>query len=162
MKAVAFTGKRPQNLPWRFNEKDERCLRLKEQLRSEIEYLIKDGYTKFITGMALGVDIFAAEAVFELKKRYTNITLEAAIPCESQSFNWSAADRKRYDAILRKCDSTIYVGRKYTANCMMNRNFHMVDNAELLIAVCNELSGGTGATVKYAKMKGIKVVIIQP
>ena len=32
----AFTGHRPQNLPFRFNETDERCLRLKAELRKLI------------------------------------------------------------------------------------------------------------------------------
>ena len=32
----AFTGHRPQNLPFRFDETDERCLRLKAELRNLI------------------------------------------------------------------------------------------------------------------------------
>lgn len=38
-----FTGHRPQSLPWKFNEKDERCLKMKEQLRNEIIKAIKNG-----------------------------------------------------------------------------------------------------------------------
>ena len=45
---------------------------------------------------------------------------------------------------------------------MMKRNKFMIDKADLLIAVCNDLGGGTGATIKYAKSKGVEVVIIQP
>ena len=162
MRTVAFTGKRPQNLPWRFNEQDERCLQFKEKLKTEIENYIKDGYTTFIVGMALGVDTYAAEAVLTLKKQYPSIILEAAIPCESQSDKWNAADRERYRVLLSQCDKRTYVGREYTANCMMERNKYMIDKADLLIAVCDELSGGTGATVRYAQSKGIEVVIIQP
>ena len=162
MKTVAFTGKRPQNLPWRFNEQDERCLHLKERLKTEIESCIKDGYTMFIVGMALGVDTYAAEAVLKLKKQYPSIMLEAAIPCESQSDKWNAADRERYRVLLNQCDKHTFVGREYTANCMMERNKYMIDKADLLIAVCGELSGGTGATVKCAQSKGVEVVIIKP
>ena len=161
-KTVAFTGKRPQNLPWRFNEQDERCLRLKEKMRAEIKNRIEEDYTKFIVGMALGVDTYAAEAVLELKNSYPSITIEAAIPCDSQNVKWCAADKQRYNEILGKCDKITYVGRKYTADCMMKRNYYMVDNANLLIAVCNELSGGTGATIRYAREKDIEVVLIQP
>jgi len=162
MKTIAFTGKRPQNLPWRFNEQDERCLRLKDRLKNEIESRIKEGYTIFISGMALGVDTFVAEIVLELKKHYPVITLEAAIPCESQSDKWNVADRKRYNTLLQQCDTVTYVGREYTSDCMIKRNFYMVDNANLLIAVCNELTGGTGATIRYAKEKDVNVNIIQP
>lgn len=37
----AFTGHRPQNLPFRFNETDERCLRLKAELRKLIVQMIE-------------------------------------------------------------------------------------------------------------------------
>lgn len=37
----AFTGHRPQNLPFRFNETDERCLRLKAKLRKLIVQMIE-------------------------------------------------------------------------------------------------------------------------
>ncbi len=63
-----FTGHRPQSLPWKFNEKDERCLKMKEQLWNEIIKAIKNGYKTFISGMALGFDMICAEIVLELKK----------------------------------------------------------------------------------------------
>lgn len=37
----AFTGHRPQNLPFRFDETDERCLRLKAELRKLIVQMIE-------------------------------------------------------------------------------------------------------------------------
>lgn len=56
-KACCFTGHRPQNLPFRFNEQDVRCISLKQMLRREIERQITDcGVTHFISGMAIGVD----------------------------------------------------------------------------------------------------------
>lgn len=63
-----FTGHRPQSLPWKFNEQDERCLKMKERLRNEIIKAIKNGYKTFISGMALGFDMICAEIVLELKK----------------------------------------------------------------------------------------------
>ena len=35
-KKCAFTGHRPQSLPFGFNEADERCITLKQKLRDEI------------------------------------------------------------------------------------------------------------------------------
>lgn len=77
MKSCAFTGHRPQNLPFGFREDDERCTALKETLKKQIISLITDeNVTHFISGMALGVDMYAAEIVLELKKTYPGITLE--------------------------------------------------------------------------------------
>lgn len=41
MKTCAFTGHRPQNLPFGFNEEDERCIDLKKTLREQIINLIE-------------------------------------------------------------------------------------------------------------------------
>jgi len=105
MKTYVFTGHRLQHLPFGMNENDERCVRLKEILKEEIINLIEaENVTHFITGMALGVDLYAAEIVLDLKARYPNITLESAIPCETQAVKWSMAQRERYYNIAAQCD----------------------------------------------------------
>lgn len=63
----ACTGHRLQNLPFRFNEMDERCISLKERLYVCVENIIKKGVTRFVSGMAIGVDLFFAEIVIELR-----------------------------------------------------------------------------------------------
>ncbi|MEG0693302.1 MAG: SLOG family protein [Oscillospiraceae bacterium] len=98
---VCFTGHRPQSLPFGFNEQDERCFKLKSAMREEIIRLIeKSVATKFISGMAIGIDIFAAEIVIDLKKQYPKISLECAIPCESQPEKWRESDRNRYFKLI--------------------------------------------------------------
>ena len=54
-KACAFTGHRPQSLPFGFDESDKRCTALKSAMQDQIAALIEDKeVTHFITGMALG------------------------------------------------------------------------------------------------------------
>ena len=85
-KTCAFTGHRPQKLPFGFNEADERCTALKKLLRTKIiEYIETEHVTHFISGMALGTDMYAAEIVLGLKAAYPGITLTCALPCESQA-----------------------------------------------------------------------------
>jgi len=43
--------------------------------KEEIERRIKEGYTAFISGVALGVDTYAAEIVLELKTHYPYISM---------------------------------------------------------------------------------------
>lgn len=77
-KTCAFTGHRPQSLPFGFDESDKRCTSLKSVMRDQIVALIEnEGVTHFITGMALGVDMYAAEIVLDLKSKYPHITLKA-------------------------------------------------------------------------------------
>ena len=73
-RTCAFTGHRPQNLPFRFNENDDRCIALKQKLRDCIVQLIEqEGVRHFISGMAIGVDMYAAEIVLELKAEYSAV-----------------------------------------------------------------------------------------
>ncbi len=162
-KVCAFTGHRPQNLPFGFNEDDERCKKLKKLLRYAIEKLIiEKGVTAFVSGMALGVDVYAAEIVLEMKKKYHNVKLEAAIPCETQAVKWREKDRDRYFNIVEQCDKETLLQTKYTTDCMQKRNEYMVNKSDFLIAVWDGKPSGTGKTVKYAESVGKTVIRINP
>lgn len=162
-KTLSFTGHRPQSLPFGYNEDDPRCLKLKSILKGEIIKLIEGkGVTKMISGMAIGIDMFCAEIVLELKKQYPQISLECAIPCENQASKWKEPARNRYFDILEKSDIMTMLQKKYTYNCMQKRNEYMVNKSDFLIAVWNGTGSGTGNTVKYAKTCGKEILIINP
>lgn len=79
--SCCFTGHRPQSLPFRFNENDERCIDLKRRLKDAIiDMITQNGVTHFISGMAIGVDMYAAEIVLELKETYPNIIVGSRYP----------------------------------------------------------------------------------
>ena len=162
-KVCCFTGHRPQKLPFGFNEQDERCIKLKEALKEKIVLMIEEnGVTDFISGMAIGTDIFAAEIVLELKKQYPQLWLECALPCETQAAKWREADRDRYFDIISRCDKETLLQTRYTPDCMQNRNKYMVDKSDYIIAVWDGTPSGTGNTVRYAKKCDKEVIIINP
>lgn len=162
-KTCAFTGHRPHKLPFGYNEDDPRCRRLKEALLCCIREMIeKENVRHFITGMALGVDMFAAEAVLSLKKKDPRLTLEAAVPCANQSARWSEEMRHRYACILSGCDKVTPLQEFYTMGCMERRNRYMVEQADFLIAVWDGSPGGTSGTLRYARSLGRSIFIIDP
>lgn len=157
-----FTGHRPQSLPWKFNEHDLRCQLLKHRLKVEIRHMITQRDVRhFISGMALGVDTWAAEIVLELKQEYP-ITLECAIPCETQAARWTEDDRERYFSIVEHCDKETMLQTRYTADCMQKRNRYMIDRSDYVIAVWNGKPSGTGSTVTYARERSKEIVVIAP
>ena len=164
MKKCAFTGHRPQSLPFGLNESDERCTHLKGKLREEIIRLVDEQKVfHFITGMAIGVDMYAAEIVLELKAGcYPGIRLECAIPCEEQASKWTEKQRDRYFDIVSRCDQETLIQRHYSSDCFDRRNSYMVDQADYLIAVWNGRPSGTGKTVRYARQTGKPVIVIDP
>ena len=162
-KKCAFTGHRPQSLPFGFNKTDERCVALKRILRENIIELIEnEDVTHFISGMAIGVDMYAAEIVLGLKASYPGITLESAIPWESQAAKWTEEQRDRYFDIAAECDKETLLQTQYTPDCMHKRNRYMVDQADYIIAVWDGISSGTGKTVQYAQRQGKPIKAINP
>lgn len=159
---VAFTGYRLQKMPFGFDETDPRCRDFLKRLEDSIAVLIINNYTHFITGGALGMDMFSAEIVLKLKQKYPWITLEVAVPFEAQAERWNDAYRLRYDRILREADMITVISRSYTKTCMFRRNRYLVDNADLLFACYDGKPGGTAMTVEYAHRIGIPVEFIRP
>ena len=156
-----FSGHRPAKLPWRINENDPACLALKDEILSRLEGIYEAGYRHFICGMAIGCDMYFAEAVLELKKKHTDITLEAAIPCGSQPEKWFLDQRKRYNRLIDSCSKVTVLQIDYTPDCMMKRNMYMVDHSSLLLACFDGHPGGTMNTIVYAQRNDLKVIIIE-
>ena len=59
-KVCAFTGHRPNKLPWRYDETASGCIALRSVLAEQIGLLAEAGVTQFLSGMAEGVDTWAA------------------------------------------------------------------------------------------------------
>lgn len=158
-----FTGHRPQGLPFGTRETDARCIALKTRLSELIEEMITEhGVTAFFTGMALGVDTYAAEAVLSAKIAHPEVQLFAAVPCRDQATRWRTEDRLRYAALLARCDRRFLLQEVYTPDCMHKRNRFMADHAAFCIAVWSGAPGGTGSTVRYAEKSGVCVTVVDP
>ena len=159
---LCFTGHRSQKLPWRFNENDQRCLQMKQQLMFEIEKSIQQGYKIFMSGMALGFDMICAETVLKLKEKYKDIILVGALPCLNQDERWSADQKQRYRKLLKQLDKIRCKYKEYDSQCMIERNNYMVKNSSKMIALFDGQVGGTKNTINFAKKQGLDIVIITP
>ena len=90
-----FTGHRPEKLG--VSEKEVKVL-----LRKAIQQAIDDGYTTFISGMARGIDMWAAEIVLEERKSNETVKLICASPYEGFEKRWSDDETKRYKEIMKE------------------------------------------------------------
>ena len=78
---ACFTGHRPHKL---HQPESVVIAALEEKIREAID----DGFVTFISGMAWGVDIWAAEIVLRLKAEGHPIHLIAAVPYEGFERGW--------------------------------------------------------------------------
>ena len=159
-KTCAFTGNRPQKLPWGEDESDYRCVAVKNRIREELLAAYERGYTTFISGMALGGDTYFAEEVLSLKKTKP-VSLVCAVPFPKQSSGWSKKDEERYYSILSSADEVVVLSDHYSRFCMHKRNRYMVDNSSLLLALDYANDGGTTSTLAYATKQNIVIVSVR-
>ena len=146
-----FTGHRPEKLTV---DDDIVIAALEKQIRAAVA----DGFVTFISGMARGTDIWAAEIVLQLKKEGHPIHLIAACPFDGFEDKWESDWQRRYKKILKKADLVKYVCEHYSRSCFQIRNEWMVDRSARVIAVYNGEAGGTRNTINYATRKGVSVV----
>ena len=114
-KACCFTGHRP-----------EKCIGSEDVIRTmllkEIQNAICDGYNTFITGMATGVDTWAAEEVLKIKEEKHEIKLVCAVPFKGVEKKRTKEQQDSFQMILNKADCVTYVCPKYTRWCFYARN----------------------------------------
>lgn len=149
-----FTGHRPEKL--RRSEKEVRA-----DLEYEIRKAVCDGLNVFISGMARGTDIAAAEIVLQLREEGYPVRLICASPYPGFENNWSRAWQTRYEAVIAKADLVRYIRPQYSKGCFQIRNEWLVNHSARVIAVFNGQPSGTKNTIDYALRKGIPVVQIK-
>lgn len=147
-----FSAQRPATSPSQYKE----AVRGKTAVL--LEELYKAGYRRFYNGMAVGFDLLAAEAVVELRRKYADVELIAAVPYPGQSENFGYTDRITYNLLLGEADSVVEVSPSYSAKCFHLRNDYMVERSSLLVAFYNGTKGGTQYTVKKALSEGLEVL----
>jgi len=153
MHRCCFTGHRPEKL----NAPEKVVC---EALEQEIRRAIADGLTVFISGMARGVDIWAAEIVLRLRDSGMPIRLICASPYQGFEQGWSTDWQKRYNAILATADLVRFICPGYSRSCFQIRNEWMVNHSARVIAVYNGEKGGTRNTIEYAERHGILAINI--
>lgn len=151
---ACFTGHRP----WKINV-PEKELRL--ALRNTINQAINNGYSTYISGMAQGYDIIAAEEVLLAKLHSPHIRLICALPHPDFHKRWSTSWQQRYLSVLSKADYIKMVSQVYSLGCYQIRNEWMVQHSSLVIALYAGIPSGTKNTIDFARSQGVKVEIMR-
>ena len=152
----AFSGHRPEKLPWGSDETDPGCLALKIMLERRLRQLLQEGCTRFLCGMARGTDMYFLETLDGLRGEFP-FTIEAVMPFARQSARWRREDRERWLRALTRCDRTVILEDGYSQGVMLRRNRYMVDHADVLLTVFDGTPGGTASTVRYARARGLRI-----
>ena len=159
---VSFTGHRPDKIAeWHLSpERTEVAIR--KRLSQELLRLVHEqGATSFMSGMAPGFDLWAADEVLRLRaegRLGQGVRLVLAIPYPHFERSFGAEFRGLYEYILERADEVIYVAPGYHHGCYRNRNAFLAESADVLLAYYEGTEGGTRQTIRMAT-KGQKRVI---
>ena len=145
-----FTGHRPQKL---HQEEEE----VRAGLEKAVAQAYEEGYRFFISGMAMGVDLWAGEAVLKLREQLPDVRLIAAIPYPGQEKHFPLEWKELYAQVLAGCDHAEILAEEYRKGVFALRDRWMVDHSSRIIAVYNGEPGGTALTLSYAKKEGLEL-----
>ena len=158
---VSFTGHRPDKITgWAHSpEVVERTIR--EAVAREIVRQCECGAKEFVSGMAPGFDLWAADEVDRLRKEgvispATRLTLAIPYPHFERSFE--VAHHPLYNHIVEVAEEVVYVSQHYHKGCYAMRNDFLVERADTLIAYYEGIEGGTRYTLRKGQRKGCRCI----
>lgn len=151
---VGFTGHRPDKLGG-YKVPNPTYIKVCQKIDTTLRDLQPE---KVISGMALGIDQWAANIAYKL-----GIPFIAAVPFEGQESAWPQPSQKAFRLLLKRASEIVIVSPGgYAPAKMQIRNEWIVDNSNKLIAVWDGSPGGTGNCVNYAKSKNRDILFINP
>lgn len=90
-------------------------------LDRELDALIENGVTDFMSGGALGFDQIAASLIVAKKEMGKKLRLIFALPCKNQDAHWDEKQKELYQNLLGEADEIVYVSEDYDPFCMKRR-----------------------------------------
>lgn len=158
---VSFTGHRPDKIAdWRkAPERAERAIR--ESVAAQVVELAGQGAEEFLSGMAPGLDLWAADEVLRLRAEgvlgaHTRLTLLVPYPGFERTFE--TADKSLFVSIVERADEVVFVCPKYQHGCYQLRNAALVERCDVMVAYYEGAEGGTRQTIKMALKSGKSVI----
>ena len=157
---VAFSGHRLSKLSNNSLVSKNTNHNIKRLLRESIIDHINRGFNIFLSGMADGIDTFAAQIIIDLKGQYSGLKLHAIIPFEGHINDFTGNHYDEYKKIIENSDEVTCLSAKKVRGVYHARNRYLVDNSQSLICYYNGQSGVTEYTVEYAQKQNKPVVNI--
>ena len=138
-----FIGQRPERLA-----SSEEAI--KTWLDMQIDHAIRlRNITTFITGMNIGVDLWAAELVIR-KRLSCQVHLIAAVPWTGFTRTWNMYWKNIYKNIFNSADHVHIVSEHYYPGIFEDRNKWMLQHSEYMIGYYNGDSETVQNMIQYA------------
>lgn len=172
-RTLCFTGHREKSVECYMNNPallKHTTAAVRLMLCRYIGMAIESGYTTFVSGLAEGTDLWAADYVLWYRRRYPHIKLVGIMPYLGHSRYYSACSRQTLRNIELNADLLLSTeadpnmrysssGSSAARSLYRRRNCFMCDSSSAVIAYFNEgqTRSGTSQTINYARKQGLPV-----
>lgn len=153
---MAFTGNRDLKHPAVKNSLKLRAL-IELSLKNEVVELYHEGFTTFLSGMAVGFDLLAARVVLDLRAELPDLKLVAVVPFSGQADSFSTEERDLYDRVVAESDECYILAEEYSPMVYHQRNDFLVEHSSHVVAYSCGEGRGTLYTIKQALKRGSTV-----
>ncbi|MBZ5479043.1 DUF1273 domain-containing protein [Bacillus sp. T_4] len=144
MKVLTVTGYKPFELGV-FNEKHQGITYIKKALYKKLQELVEDGLEWVLISGQLGVEIWAAEVVFDLQLDYPELQLAVLTPFLEQEEKWNEVNKELYEFVLSQADYVDSITKKkYESPAQFRlKNQFLVEKSEGICLVYDEEHEGS-------------------
>lgn len=111
IKVLAISGYKPFELGI-FKNDHPSVFYIKAAIKKTLIPMIEDGLEWIMISGQLGLELWAAEVIFELKSEYPDVKLAVITPFLEQEANWSENNTEYYKSILAQADFIDSVTKK--------------------------------------------------
>ncbi|ANB61384.1 DUF1273 domain-containing protein [Anoxybacteroides amylolyticum] len=155
MKVIAVTGYKPHELSICSN--DHLAVGyIKKAIARRLLALAEEGLEWVIISGQLGIELWAAEVVYEMQEIYPHLQLAILAPFLQQEERWNEKNREYYDWIVSQADFFDYITKRPYENPVQFRlknEFILAKSDGLLVVYDEEKEGTPKFIVEMAKKK---------
>lgn len=133
-----------------FSQKHPGIEIIKKAIKKQLVALMDEGLEWIIVSGQWGVEIWAAEAVLELKKEYKNLRLAVITPFLEQEEKWNDSKKELYNSILIRADYVNSVTKsKYDGPWQFKeKDKFLLHNSDGMILIYDEENEGSPKYIK--------------
>lgn len=155
VKVLAISGYKPFELGI-FNQNHEGIIYIKKAIEQALIPLIEEGLEWILISGQLGVELWAAEVVYELQETYPHLQLAILTPVLNQEAKWKEENIEYYEYICSQADFIDSITKREYESPMQLRQkniFHIQKSDALLLLYDEEKEGTPKYLLEIGKKK---------
>ncbi|MBD1381650.1 DUF1273 domain-containing protein [Metabacillus arenae] len=144
MNVMLVSGYKPHELGI-FKQKDPAIKFIKKAIFNVLFPAIEEGLEWIVISGQLGVEMWAAEVVFELQENYPNLKLAVLTPFLNQEKNWKESNKELYEFVLSQADFVDSITKKEYESPEQFRlkNHFLISKSDGMLLVYDDQKPGT-------------------